>query len=1004
MHLTAHSAYSLQEGLALPSELAQAAAADGMTALGLTDHRLLTGAVEFVTACQVCGIQPVLGLEIDLDVGRLVLLAENLAGWANLCRLSSALMLRDVPEAACPPDLLDRHNPGLIAIGGSGLGENWLAKIKSIFSGRSYLAMQSPAQSLGDSHLARRLGLPLVVTHPVYMLTPEQAGLLTTLTAVRLNVQVEKIPPGAAAPEGCWFVGSREMEARFRSFPQAVKATDEIASRCNFNLPLHQPHLPTIPLPPGLTAAGYLRRKAFEGARQIYGELTPEVEARLNHELEVISGMGYEPIFLIVEEILEYARQTGVPYSSRGSAASSLVAHCLGITSPDPLRLNLFFERFLNPARTTLPDIDTDLCSVKRDAVIQHVFDTYGEERVAMVATINRYRPRSALGDVAKVYGLPPPQVVEMTKQLPYGFFARLEGNGEGEMPPSPFTELRAGYRSGKFSRIFDDAELLLRLPRHLSVHPGGVVVAPGTLTDLVPVMRSGSKGILITQFDLESVEAFGLVKIDLLGIRGLTVLGNVAEFIHASQPDVYAAPLAVLDSTPAVDSPTSERVESGQTIGCFQIESPGMRATLKEIHARCEDDIMAALALYRPGPLTGGLRDAFVRRYKHEEPVQHIHPALAPLLDETLGVILYQEQVLRIAHEIAGFSLAEADLLRRAMSHFDPGRRMQELRYKFIGEAQARSGIPVETGEKIWEMMAAFAGYGFPKAHAASYARVSWRSAWCKTHFPAEFMAAVLANWGGYYSQRVYVNEGRRMGLTIRPPHINFSAGNFSVVLLEGSKILYMGLDQVKNLTRRTIQRIIRQRPFHSLEDFLTRADPRPQEAMDLTRIGALEGMGRIPAILKRLETGGWQASQMSLFAWEEPEGQDWTLEQKMASQLELLGTSLEVHPLELVMERITGSGALNTLEAAATRGRHITVAGVRQTSRRTRTGKGEMMLFLTLEDLNGTLDVIFFPDVYRQARGLLGGNQPLLVSGVVEVDEARGEPFLRADKVMLL
>ena len=279
VHLTAHSAYSLQEGLALPSELAQAAAADGMTALGLTDHRLLTGAVEFVTACQVCGIQPVLGLEIDLDVGRLVLLAENLAGWANLCRLSSALMLRDVPEAACPPDLLDRHNPGLIAIGGSGLGENWLAKIKSIFSGRSYLAMQSPAQSLGDSHLARRLGLPLVVTHPVYMLTPEQAGLLTTLTAVRLNVQVEKIPPGAAAPEGCWFVGSREMEARFRSFPQAVKATDEIASRCNFNLPLHQPHLPTIPLPPGLTAAGYLRRKAFEGARQIYGELTSGVNS-----------------------------------------------------------------------------------------------------------------------------------------------------------------------------------------------------------------------------------------------------------------------------------------------------------------------------------------------------------------------------------------------------------------------------------------------------------------------------------------------------------------------------------------------------------------------------------------------------------------------------------------------------------------------------------------------------------------------------------------------------
>ena len=511
-------------------------------------------------------------------------------------------------------------------------------------------------------------------------------------------------------------------------------------------------------------------------------------------------------------------------------------------------------------------------------------------------------------------------------------------------------------------------------------MHPGGVIVAPGALTDLVPVMRSGGKGVVITQLDLDSVEALGLVKIDLLGIRGLTVLGDVAEFIQESQPDQYATPLAVLDSTPSDDPATSDRVEKGETIGCFQIESPGMRATLREIHARTEDDIMAALALYRPGPLSGGLKDAFVRRFKGEEPVQHLHPALAPLLDETFGVILYQEQVLRIANELAGFSLAEADLLRRAMSYFDPGKKMQELERKFVSEAQSKSGVPIETGERIWEMMAAFAGYGFPKAHAASYATVGWRSAWCKEYFPAEFMAAVLANWGGYYSQRVYLSEARRMGLIVRPPHVNYSRHNFSVQKLEATetRALFMGLEQVKELTRRTIGNIIRLAPFTSLDDFLTRVDPRVQEAENLARVGALDGFGKIPALLRRLQSGGWQQNQMSLFAWTDTSDEDWTLKQKVDAQLEILGASLDAHPLELVKEKI--SGAISTLDAIERIGRRVTVAGVRQTSRRSRTAKGEPMMFLTVEDLNGTLDVILFPDVYRVVKSFVNSNIPLL------------------------
>jgi DNA-directed DNA polymerase III PolC len=722
----------------------------------------------------------------------------------------------------------------------------------------------------------------------------------------------------------------------------------------------------------------------------LYGEITPAIQERLNHELDTIARAGFEPIFLIVEDILNFARETGVPFSSRGSAASSLVAHCLGITSPDPLRLNLYFERFLNPARTTPPDIDTDLSSRHRDTVIQHVFDLYGAERVAMVGTINRYRPRSALADVAKAHGLPPSLIRELANQLPHSWWARFEESS------SPFAELRAAHPSRGI--IFDEAEAILNLPRHLSVHPGGVIVAPATLTDLVPVMRSGSKGVVITQLDLDSVEALGLVKIDLLGIRGLTVLGDVAQFIQESQPERFANRLDVLESTPSDDPATSTRVESGSTIGCFQIESPGMRATLREIHAKSADDIMAALALYRPGPLSGGLKDAFVRRFKGEEQVRHLHLSLAPLLDETFGVILYQEQVLRIAHELAGFSLAEADLLRRAMSHFDPGKKMQELERKFVTQAQEKSGVPLETGERVWEMMAAFAGYGFPKAHAASYAQVGWRSAWCKEHFPAEFMAAVLANWGGYYSQRVYLSEARRLGLTVRPPHINYSKTSFQV----RSGALYMGLEQVKELTKRTIGRIMQFAPFDSLDDFLSRVDPREQEAVNLAQVGALDGFGNIPGILRRLQSG-WQAGQMSLFGWVD-EGEDWTLNQKVAAQMEVLGASLDTHPLELVAEKITKSGAITTLEAAERIGRRVTMAGVRQTSHHSRTAKGESMLFLTIEDLTGTMDVIAFPDAYRAAKSLLGSSAPLLVTGIMEMDAERGEPFLQVERVTRL
>lgn len=995
-----------------------------MDTVALTDHHGLTGAVEFHDACRAAGVRPIFGLELRVNLpaanhvsGNLVLLATDRAGWRNLCRMSAVLQTaphRD-PEHGLSFDQLTPNADGLICLtgGARGLAAQLLAEARTdsalalfrllgeAFADRAYVevCLQSPDDKAAAAQLAalaRQTSLPLVAANSTYYLKPDQADLQRTLTAMRLNTPLSALPADSTAPPGAHFAAASEMANRFAEYPSALAATGEIADRCRLELPLGVQRYPEVPLPPGLTAVEALRQKAFEGARQVYGELSSEVEARLEHELGVIGARGYAPLFLIMEEILAHARNTGVPYSSRGSAASSLVAHCLGITSPDPVRLNLYFERFLNPARATPPDIDTDLCSRRRDGVIKHVYEKYGEDRVAMVCTINRFRERSALREVAKAHGLPPAEVKTLTESLPYrGWAPSRPGKGA-----PPYAELVEHYRSPLYQKIFRDAAALLGLPRHLSVHPGGVVIAPGPMTDFVPT-HLASKGMIITQFDLDSIERMGLVKIDLLGIRGLTVLGDVAEVIHHSRRDKSATPLDILDAIPEDDTATSEIIHAGRTIGCFQIESPGMRATLKDISARTVDDVMAALALYRPGPLTGGLRDAFVRRHLGQEPVEHLHPALETLLADTYGVILYQEQVLRIAHELAGLSLAEADLLRRAMSHFDPGKQMQTLKEHFIAGAQARNNVPTAAAERVWELMAAFAGYGFPKAHAASYAQVAWRAAWCKTHYPAEFMAAVMANWGGYYSQRVYLTEARRMGLTLSPPHVNDSRREFTARRRDGQSVLVMGLDQVRDLTRRTQQRILRERPFVSLNDFLSRVDPRPQEAEALVKISALDGLGRIPALLRQISRGGWQMGQLALFETQDGAEEDWPLLQKVAAQEEILGVSVIAHPLELVAEKIASANALTTVGVAGKIGERVRVAGMRQTWRRSRTARGDFIYFMALEDLEGVLEVVIFGDVYQRNRTALAGTGPFVIEGLVELDTARGEPVIRAERV---
>jgi DNA-directed DNA polymerase III PolC len=1025
-HLHVHSYYSFLEGLPSPTELAETASRYEMEALALTDHISLTGTIEFYQACKEAGIRPIIGLEIPVSSpleltprhGDLVLLACNLSGWRSLCRLSSAIL-------AAPDDDLNRvlsfdrfaqETEGLICLTGGSqsslshlvregqekAADRYLGQLSELFPDRIYIELQcrTPEEGLLSEKLAQlgeKLNLPFVAANSTYYLHQDQADLQKLMTAIRLNRPLSGITRDVFPPPGSAFTAGKEMHRRFRNYPLAIAATEEIADRCRLELPLDAPRFPKVSLPEGETAIQVLRKKAEEGAYERYGQINERVAKRLDHELSVIEDRGYAPLFLIMKEILDYARQIGVPISSRGSAASSLVAYCLEITTPDPLELNLYFERFLNPARATPPDIDTDLSSRHRDEVIDFVYKRFGERNVAMVATINRFRHRSALREVAKAHGFPPGEVKKLADQVPWRWW-RARPQME-----TPFDELIQRYPDPRYQRLFKDAAELIGVPRHLSIHPGGIVISPGSMTDLVPTQLA-SKGVVITQFDLESVSRLGLVKIDLLGIRGLSVLGDVAAELQARHPDVYESPLDALNVIPDHDPATAELVKAGRTIGCFQIESPGMRATLKEIQAGSMDDVMIALALYRPGPLTGGLKDSFVRRHRGEERVSHLHPALSQILEDTYGVILYQEQVLRIAHELAGLSLVDADLLRRAMSHFDPGEQMRTLKKKFIAGAWSNSSIPPDTAETIWELMTAFAGYGFPKAHAASYALISWRAAWSKAHEPATFMAAVLANWGGYYRQRVYINEARRMGLILRPPHVNFAQRQFSVSYLDGQPVLHMGLDQVRELTQRTQERIIEYRPFRSLSDFLVRVDPRPVEAENLIRVSALEGLGTIPQLLRQSELGDWRGGQLTMFT-EQPEPdakqQDWSLEEKILAEEEILGVSVSAHRLELFTEQIEKAGALTTVEAAPRLGERLRVAGVRLTWQRRRSQSGDYLYLMDLEDLEGMLLVMISADVHRRHRKVFSKVHPFIVEGMMSLEGRFNEPTMRAEKI---
>jgi DNA-directed DNA polymerase III PolC len=930
--------------------------------------------VAFAKACRQVGVQPIVGMvatvafpddeaeRLDAHVsGRLVLLATGPAGYRSLCHLSSLVQGYPDREARAARglslDALRAHCEGLICLSGGRQGwieralrdgahqlaRRFAADLSNIYGPENtYLSLELHRPE--DEVVARQivalgesLGLSAVAVQPVYCLSPDDLPYLSLLRAIDLNCSLDAVPE-AALPDGgdpgltLHWLAPKEMAARFSAFPDALARTGEIAARCGSALPSGEPIWPDIELPAGQTADEALAELARTGLIERYGFGAPQIVGeRLARELSAIARYGYAPLFLVMADVVRFARQADIPVSTRGSVANSLVAYCTGITTVDPVAHDLLFERFLSPARADIPDIDLDFCSRRRDEVLDYVRRTYGEEHVSLVGTVSTMRLRSAVRETAKVYGLDEAQIKHLTARLPHSY--RDPRRRDRRTPEDILAELD----DPRQREVVQKASRIVGLPHHLSVHPGGVVITPGALTDVLPVQWA-TKGFLITQFDFRDVEALGLPKLDLLGVSALTVLADAAELVRKHHDPAFR-----LDGIPLDDAATSDLLQRAETVGVFQCESQGARATLHKLKARSVRDLAVANAFFKPGPATGGMARTFVRRYRGEESVAYLHPALEPILGSTKGVLIFQEQILRVAREVAGLSWEQAGYLRRGMSKMNP-KEMVQMEAQFIAGCQRPlpegPGLTQEQTRRLWEQVAAFSGYGFNQGHATAYATVSFLMAYLKVRWPAAFFCARLMNWGGFHHPAMYMAEAIRLGIAVRPPHVNVSGRKFTLTWEGEQPVLWMGLGQVRDLRRSAVRAIVeqrRRRPFDGLRDLQQRVPLQRKEIAHLIQCGALDGLGESRTALlaqaKEIERAG-SALQMTMFDQQVFPGThvaSESLAQRLGWERRLLGypVSALAEPLKLVADRLTGCVPLRSLPE--TGGQPVTAAGVR-------------------------------------------------------------------------
>lgn len=1066
VHLHCHTHYSFLRAVPRPQELIAAAAEQKMPAVALTDTNGLYAAVPFYQAGRAAGVKPIVGVALDVafraaneegrarpaatPMRRMVLLAASLEGYRNLCRLVTERQLAEKPVSL---EALHRRREGVIALcprgprrgaadGAAAADRADAAALKEIFGDALYLEVHNLGPGDGRAlraaaQLGRELGLPLVATNPVHFLRPEEHLHHRVLSAIRTGALLTRMAP--SAPAAAYFKTAEQMRRAFPDHPEAVRATLAIAERCHLELPLGQTILPAFPVPEGETPFSYLWRLCFEGARRRYRPVTPEVAARLTHELGVIETLHLAPYFLLVWDIVEEARRRGIPAVARGSAASSIVAYCLGISRVCPLRWELYFARFLNEERGDIPDIDLDICGARRDELLDYVYRRWNPEaaapgaggRVAMIASFVTMHARLAVREVAKVFGLAPGEVNSFTRRLPHRPVREIL---EAIRTLPECRALPAGEEPWK--TILEVALRLDDFPRHLGIHPCGTVIAAQPLTEYLPLSRA-TKGIVVTQYDMNAVEALGLVKMDLLGQRGLTTMSLALAQIRGTRaaPAENLAPAAGpaldFDAIPEADPATCAMIARGRTMGVFQIESPGMRGLLRALGARNDreppspsgpatgseapsarpvtlEEICLALALIRPGASEYGSKETFLRRLRGQEPVRYPHPSVEPILRETLGVCVYQEQVMQLAQAAGGLSLAESDLVRRAAAKFADARERERLRAKFLKAAE-RMGLGGEQREEVWRMVEKFAGFGFCKAHAATYADLSYRIAYLKAHYPAEFLAAMCSSGAGFYHVSAYVEEAKRWGLEVRLPSVNHSRMEYTPepVAPGGTgppapRAIRIGLMQVKGLRLETIRGIVDARekhgPYRSLEDFLARVRVERDEMESLLKCGAFDDLGATrPALLWQLNLAGPAGPAAATSPGlpfpdaaaphpgaEIPPLADYTRAQRLAYEEEILEVTVSGHPLD----RVARNHEAWSTELDARRGKHVTLLGWVITFRRVGTKNYRNMMFITLEDQRGVFEAVLFPEAYEQYGGLVFETRALRVSGRVGPD----------------
>ncbi|MEN6430366.1 MAG: DNA polymerase III subunit alpha, partial [Coriobacteriales bacterium] len=792
----------------------------------------------------------------------LTLLVKDITGYRNLCGLLSRAHIRsaDEPSVVSLADLA-RHSEGIIGLSGCPCGEvgaavlsglAWraseaLQRLARCFAPGDFyvelmnlLTPDSPRYVSGLVALAERLALPVVATNDVHYVERRDFRLHDVLSAAGAGTGL----PGPYSRENAelWLKPAGEMRKLFADLPQACDATLEIASRCDLDLGLGGFHFPSVTVPKGETPYSVLAKRAWQGLERRYRPLTPAAVARLQHELAVIQELGFAEYFLVVEDIVDFAKSRGIRCSGRGSAGDSIVTYLLGITDADPIAYDLLFERFLNPERRQMPDIDVDFDSRRRDEVIEYIYQHFGNDHVAMVATVQTMTARGAVRTVARAFGLSPHEVNTLSRHLPWVSAHRLREVLD-TYPECVNHPLKDRERYGLLTEL---AQELSGCPMHLGTHLGGFIITREPIDTWMP-LQWAAKGVVVSQYDKDDIEALGLVKMDILGLRMHSAISDAVELARA-RVGAGAVP-EPFDLTPD-DPRVYERIASADTVGMFQLESSGQRNLAMRLLQRDFSDIIAAISLFRPGPLEAEMITPFIRRRHGIEAVSVPHPSMAAALHDSYGVILYQEQVLRVAQAVAGFTLAEADSLRRAMTKDRSREEMEAIHGRFVERAVAL-GVSRDAAEETFRQLQGFAAYGFCKAHAACFAVVSYASAWLKCYYPAEFTAAVLNNEPmGFYTPRLVVNDARRHGIGILPPHVNASKGAYTVE--DEGRSIRVGLRDVHEMTQRLIAAIEREqavRPFRDLADFLRRTRAEAPAAESLIRVGALDGLGSTDA-----------------------------------------------------------------------------------------------------------------------------------------------------------